>query len=171
MLGWYRDTKREFVLWQIGNFKRHLAKYNLGATKLLLYVPGRDYAAEDWREAVRTGSGGRSIRLMCDSGFLLETAGKEGCWLQYTASENADEVAHLRQYMKDHGLDAIPMWGENAGVPGAAKHPGHLADVIVDQGLYGLDYTHSVYLFDEDGITPNELLEDLGKAYSRIQGR
>jgi hypothetical protein len=168
VLTWYRNTKREFVLWQIANFKTHMAKYNLNQVPLLLYVPGTHVTAEQWREAVESGSGAKSVRIMCDSEFLLETARNEQCWLQYTASGNEKEVAYLTGYMKQHGLGSIPMWGENAGDSHAAGNPGHLADVIVDHGLYGLDYTHSHYVFEPDGITPNTLFAQVKEAYSRI---
>jgi len=169
VLTWYRDTKREFVLWQIANYKAHLAKYNLKNVHLLLYVPGRHVTEQEWHEAVTGGSGAKSVRIMCDSEFLLETAQKEQCWLQYTSSASENEVAYLMSYMKQHGLRSIPMWGENAGDPVQAGNPGHLADVIVNQGLYGLDYTHSYYVFDKDGLTPNALFPKLKEAYSRIQ--
>jgi hypothetical protein len=169
VLTWYRDTKREFVLWQIGNFKAHLAKYNLKKVHLLLYVPGTHITEKEWREAVNSGAGATSICIMSDSEFLLEAAQKEQCWLQYTSSQNEPEVAYLTNYMKQHGMDSIPMWGENAGDPRPAGNPTHLADVIVNHGLYGLDYTHSYYVFEKDGLTPNALFPQLKEAYSRIQ--
>src|SRR6202034_1755215 len=96
VLTWYRDAKRNFITWQIGNFKKHLAQYPESAhVKILLYVPGTHYSDEDWQNAVQTGNGKPNIRIMCDSRFLLDTAIREGCQLQYTGCENEEEVKYL----------------------------------------------------------------------------
>jgi len=170
VLTWYRDTKREFVRWQIRNYRAHMAKYKIQNIPVLLYVPGFHISEEEWSAAITSGAGAKNIRSMCDSEFLLETARHENCWLQYTGSECEPEVAYLTGYMRQHNF-SIPMWGENAGGPIEAIDPSHLADVILKYGLFGLDYVHSYYVFEKDGCTPNTIFPQLKAAYSRIQRR
>jgi len=169
VLVWYRDSKRDFILWQLQNFKTAMAKYLPKPVKILMYVPGSHYTDEDWRQAVATGAGNGKICLMCDSIFLLETAAKEHCFLQYTGSSDEPEVKYLRGYMDQHGLGSIPMWGENAGITRVAIDPLQLADVVIKYNLYGLDYTHSRFIFKEDTVTPNEVFPKLQQAYSEIK--
>ena len=168
VLTWYRDTKREFVLWQIRNYRTHMAKYKIQNVPVLLYVPGFHITEEEWAAAIRSGAGAKNIRSMCDSEFLLETARHENCWLQYTGSECEAEVAYLTGYMQQHNF-SIPMWGENAGGPIESTVPSHLANVILKYGLYGLDYVHSYYVFEKDGLSPNAIFPQLKASYSRIQ--
>jgi hypothetical protein len=166
ILTWYRDTKRDFVIFQIENFKKELAKYpEAHDIKLLLYVPGSHCSNDDWSEAITTGNGRGNIRIMCDSEFLLETARKEGCELQYTACENEQEVKYLVDYLNDHQIN-IPMWGENT--QGAAAQIGHIADVVIDNHLAGLDYTKTSTFFEDDLITPTDLLTNVTEALTRI---
>jgi hypothetical protein len=167
VLTWYRDAKRNFVIWQIGNFKKHLAQYPEAAhVKILLYVPGTHYSDEDWQNAVQTGNGKPIIRIMCDSRFLLDTAIREHCQLQYTGCENEEEVKFLLGYLKEKGK-LVPMWGENA--EGAANQAEHIADVVVYNGLAGLDYTHTSAAFEPNMITPNVLFPRVVHALARIK--
>jgi hypothetical protein len=169
VLTWYRDSKRDFILWQIQNFKTAMAKYLPKPIKLILYVPGSHYTDKDWRQAVATGAGNGHIALMCDSIFLLETAKKEHCWLQYTGSSDEPEVKALREYMDAHGLGHIPLWGENAGITRVAIDPLQLADVVIKYNLFGLDYTHSRFVLKDDMVTPNEIFPKLKEAYAEIK--
>lgn len=139
MLTWYRDTKRDFILWQLHDYQRLMAKYLPKPIEMIIYVPGRDYTESDWDKAVATAVGTSPIKLMCDSRFLIQTAAKEHCWLQYTASNNEAEVKHLCDYMRDLGYAGIPMWGENAGMNPMGERPLDLANIVVENRLYGLD--------------------------------
>jgi hypothetical protein len=166
ILTWYRDTKRDFIIFQIENFKKELAKYpEARGIKLLLYVPGTHCSADDWENAIATGSGRANIRIMCDSEFLLDTARKEGCDLQYTGCENGVEVKYLVDYLKTNQM-TTPMWGENAD--NGAPNIGHIADVVINNHLAGLDYTHTSTFFQKDLATPTPLLPQVTEALTRI---
>ena len=167
VLTWYRDSKRDFIVWQIHNFQTQLARYpQARRIKLRLYVPGTHYSTEDWRQAVVAGGGSERIRLMCDSDFLLNTAAREGCALQYTGCENAGEVAYLFDALRKKGL-SVPMIGENAQE--AATEPERIASVVVGTGLARIDYTHTDVAFGPDLITSNALLPRLKQALEQIR--
>ena len=166
---WYRESKRRFVRWQVANYRRALERHAPGArTRLIIFVPAVHIQPEEWGQAVRSGNPSRALVTMDDSEFLLRLAQKTGCWLQDTGVENATELQYLRGYMKDHGINQ-PMWGENAGLEAVARNPGHLADVVLANGLYGLDYIDSHYLFRPDGVTPNETFNAFATASERIR--
>ena len=166
VLTWYRDSKRDFINWQIHNFKARLAKYpQAQRIKLLLYMSGTHYTGEEWRQAVQAGSGAASIRLMCDSEFLLDTAAREGCLLQYTGCENVPEVHYLFDYMHRKG-NGIPMIGENAGQ--FADQPERIADAITGTELSGIDYTHTDVAFGPDTATPSPLLSRIKLALQKV---
>ena len=141
----YRDVKRDFIIWQIDNFKRVLKKYG-GTIKPVVYLGGRDDRPWMWEEAVQTGDGPVDIKLMCDLRWIARTAVEKECMLQYTGLENREEVEYLVKYLRDMNLP-FKMWGENAGYYSCAKDPLNLANIIIENGLYGLDYTHSHFLF------------------------
>ena len=168
VLTWYRDAKRDFILWQIGNIRAAADRYIHRPLPMILYVPGSDYSEDDWRQAVASGAGNSRIALMCDSKFLLQTARQTGCWLQYTGCENDAEVRHLQTLLRADSAGTIPMWGENAGIARAADDPMQLAGVVLENGLYGLDYTHSHFLFQDDTITPNAVFPKLQSAFAEI---
>ncbi len=165
MLVWYRDVKRKYINWQIDNTRKHI-----GDKIVLMYVPGTCYTEDHWNEAVRTGEGNVWIKLMADSKFLIDTAVEKDCWLQYTGVDNAPEVALLRKYIDDKGYTDLVMWGENAGALACAKDPVFLAETIIANRLYGLDYTHAHFALEDDGVTPNAIMPELRKAYRMING-
>lgn len=165
VLTWYRDSKREFISWQVDELKKLAGP----KTKVVLYVPGTAYSDADWAEAVRTARGNDHIMMMADSLHLIDLAASKGCRLQYTGVENAAEVERLRRYLDEHKYSKLEMWGENAGNEHAAGDPAHLADVIIKNKLFGLDYTHAHYAFEKDQVTPNKVLPELAKAYARIR--
>lgn len=165
MLTWYRDSKRRFVEWQIDS----MLKYAHGGKKVLVYVPGTGYTEQDWQEAVRTADGNDWIKLMADSKFLVDTAARKGCWLQYTGVDNAQEAANLRRYIDERKYPNVEIWGENAGYFVCAKDPIGLARTITRNDYYGLDLTHAHFVFQQDGVTPNEVFPDLKTAYALIK--
>ncbi len=163
VLTWYRDTKRDFVRWQVDMLKREFP-----SARTLIYVPGTAYTPEDWSDAVRSGRGNDRILMMADSYFLMDLASRTGSWLQYTGCENENEVRRLTSYLRVRGRSAPPMIGENAGVPEAARDPGRLADIVLRHGLAGLDYTHSHYAFGPDGVSETAVTSALREAFARI---
>lgn len=164
MLTWYRDSKRDFVKWQIDQLRRA----SKSQKNILIYVPGTSYTEQEWTDAVRTGDGSDMIKVMADSMFLIDIANQKRCWLQYTGVENGPEVDRLRAYLDKKGYKGIEMWGENAGYYAFAQDPEALAKIIMRDRLYGLDLTHGHYLFEADGVTPNAAIPKLKKAFEMI---
>ena len=166
VLTWYRNAKRDFVAWQVANYQALLRRYARGAApRLVIMVPGSHIPATEWLQAVNSGDGDFDIKIMCDSEYLIDLAAQTGCWLQYTGVENAAEVAYLQGYMQSKGTQ-IPMWGENAGSAAIGADPQHLADVINQNRLYGLEFINSSYVFDSAGATQNSTFDKLARAYS-----
>jgi beta-galactosidase GanA len=170
VLVWYRDSKRAFIRWQIANYQRALAAFAPAAARpgLLIMVPGRHIQPQEWRHAVAAGMPDCSLAIMTDTEFLLDLAKELGCGLQYTADENADEVAYLCAYMRGHA-NTQTLWGENVGTMPVAGRPNHIADVILANGLYGMDYVRSSRLFEADGVTPNGVVGELAVACRRLR--
>jgi hypothetical protein len=167
LLTWYRDTKRQFIVWNLENFKRQLARYPEAAKiKLLLYVPGTHYTDEEWRQAVATGNGNAHIRLMCDSAFLIDTAVKEGAELQYTGFENEPEDRYLSAYLRDHGY-TVPLWAENG--EGASPQTGKLTRIFQELPWAGIDYTHTNHAFAEDTVTPSPFFSQMTAMLAQVK--
>lgn len=169
VLLWYRDTKRAFIGWQVDNYQQALRKHAPGANiGLIIMIPGTHISAEEWQQAVSSGRADCSITIMTDSEFLLDLAREYGCMVQCTGAENAPEVRYLHQYMMAHQM-VTPLWAENAGVERVARNPERLANIIEDNRLYGLEYVNSSYLFEPDGITPNDTYLALSRACARLK--
>jgi hypothetical protein len=169
-LGWYRDSKRDFVRWQIANYRRALVAHTQGTRRprLIVFISGHHIEPDEWQQAASTAMPDCSLAIMSDSEYLMDLAEETGCWLQYPAIENADEADYLRRYMVSNGI-RVPIFGENVGVNAVASRPGHLADVVLAENFYGLDYVRSNFLFQPDGVTPNELSTELGRATRRLR--
>lgn len=163
VLTWYRDSKRDFVRWSIDMLRRHTEK------RLLLYIPGTHVSDADWREAVRTANGNVLVKIMTDTDFLVDLAAEKGCWLQYTGVDNRPEAHYVAERIRVKGYYDLRMWGENAGDIGCANDPAALADTVIGDALFGLDYTHAHFVFEPDGVTPNALFPKLREAYARIK--
>ena len=157
VLVWYRDTKREFIEKQIQVYQQAVNKYTNGRVKLILYLPGSDVTDAQWNEAVKTGTAPSNVRIMCDNRFIMNMAKKYGCWLQYTGVNDASQAAYIREYMDDIGIANTPIFGENAGDYNAAKDPVMLASTIVRNGYFGIDYTHTIHLFESDRSTKSDI--------------
>jgi Beta-galactosidase len=167
---WYRDRKRAVLRWQVANYRRVLENHAPAGSRpvLIVTVAGSHIPPEEWSQVAQSGTPDCSTTIMSDSEFPMDLAKETGCWLQYTGAENVREVRYLRQYMKDHDITE-PMWASNAGVERAARNPDHLVDIILANGLYGLDYVSSRFLFDPDGVTPNETFARLAGACARLR--
>jgi len=168
-LVWYRDSKRNFIRWQVANYQRALSAFAPSGARpgLIVMVPGRHIQDQEWRAAIAAGMPDCSLAIMTDTEFLLDLAKQAGCGLQYTADENGDEVAYLRDYMRAHG-NTQPLWGENVGTAPVADKPNHIADVILANRLYGMDYVRSSRIFAADGVTPNGVVSELAAACRRL---
>jgi hypothetical protein len=167
LLIWYRDSKRAFISWQIANYQECIRKY-AGNLKmpLVLLVPGEHITPEQWKADVNQGGGDLQAGAMTDTEFVIQTAARTGCWLQYTGAQDEKEVRWIREYLNDNGLGNIPCWGENAGAaPNPVNNPQHLVDIADAYGLYGVEYINASYVFGSDGITPNDWFDVLRRAY------
>lgn len=165
VLTWYRDSKREYVKWQTSQV---LGLVEGTDKKVIIYIPGKEYTAEDWDDAVRTGRGNGHIMEMADSRFLVDVAAENGCQMQITGLSNVAEVARVAQYCRSKNVTHL--WGENEGTPDIAGYPAGFAQTIINNGLLGLDYTHGKFMFEDDGITPKpEVVETLKYVYSAIK--
>ncbi len=169
VLTWYRDSKRRMMLSRIEQTQQ-LVRESIGQkVKCIVYLPGYAYSQADWDGAVREASGPASIRLMMDNDWLMTTAVAKGCVLQYTGAENATEVGNIVRKLRTAGSDAYAtMWAENAGVEAIGRDPEHLAEVITNNGLRGIDYTWSNWLFEKDGVTPTETFGKFASAVRTI---
>lgn len=166
MLTWYRDTKREYVIWQCEQVKGYITGTD---KKVLVYVPGVGYTENDWAEAVATGDGNANIKIMADTDFIIDMAAERGYMLQTTGSENETEMRRVRRYIDAKGYTNLEVWCENAGDKNIASGPEYLAKIVVENNFFGLDYTHAIYAFKENSTyEPSEIMTRLKRAYKMI---
>jgi hypothetical protein len=163
VLLWYRDSKRDFVRWQIDNTKKYTDK------KIVIYVAATHYADTEWEEAVNNADGNYKIKLMSDSEFILDTAAEKNCWLQFTGFNDFIESAYINEYMKKHNYKDVQIWGENAGYFEIAKDPVSLAKIVISNDYWGMDYIFIKYAFEPDRMTPNFVYPKLKQAYNMIR--
>lgn len=166
MLTWYRDAKREYILWQCQQVKG----YTMGTEKkVLVYVPGVGYSEDDWANAVQSGDGNDNIKIMADTDFIIDMAAENSYMLQTTGSENETEMRRIRRYIDSKGYDNLEVWCENAGDKSIASGPEYLAKIVVENNFFGLDYTHAIYAFkDNSYYEPSEIMSRLKRAYQMI---
>lgn len=171
VLTWYQAAKRRFITWQIANYQSTLSKYASGTLNLVLLVPGEHITGAQWDQAVATGAGLPKMGTMIDTSFILDQAAKLGCMVQYTGAQDEKEVAWIRQYMDQQGMDHLPLWGENAGQErNAANNPGRLVQIASAYHFYGVEFIHAGYIFEDDHVTPNDWFNDLQSAYAQELG-
>jgi hypothetical protein len=164
MLTWYRNSKREYIAWQTQQTLDLIKDDN---KKVIIYIPGTEYTKEGWDEAVATAGGNVNIQIMADSKYLVDLAVEKGCMLQYTGMPNEHEVKNLRNYMDGKNYD-VEMWGENAGLLEYASDPEGLARIAIDNKLFGLDYTHGHFLFNNNTFEASNIMPKLKKAFEMI---
>ena len=162
VLTWYRDTKRDFIVWQMSHYQRLLVKYwpDHNKPKLMILVPGNHITPYEWAEAINSGSGDPGVILMADSEFLIDIAARFGAVTQYTGLPNITEVEYLQSYIRSRGY-SVPMWGENAGNKGVPQELGY---EVLANGLVGQEYIGS-NLFESDQLTPAPKFHDLRREY------
>lgn len=155
VLLWYRDSKRELLEWQLANYKEALTRHARGPIPALVIMDSGNHLAPSMLDrAVASGDGDYPLKIMPEIEYILDLAQRSGCWVQYPAVEEADELAYITNYITTHNLK-VPMWGENAGgLP--AHNPRHLADMVMKYNLFGLEYVNAGAIFQADGVTPND---------------
>jgi hypothetical protein len=167
MLTWYRDSKREYIAWQT---QQTIDLVKGSDKKIVIYVPGTQYTAANWSSAVSSGRGTDMIKIMADSDYLLDLAAEKNCMLQYTGMPNESEVRRLRAYLDSKKYN-VEMWGENAGTLSEASDPVTLARIVNENKLFGLDYTHGHFLFNDGTFEPSERMAKLKAAFKLINKR
>ena len=168
MLYWYRDCKRKTFRLQIENVVARIKEFDLKA-KPLVYLPGQSLLPGDIEKGAKTGDGNHRVRLMIDNEYLMTLADSYGCILQNTGFENVTEVRLMKARMKREGVDHTTVWGENAGHLRGAGDPVKLAHIVIDEKLWGLDYTHTLFVFEDDAMTPNARCAELVEAVRMIR--
>lgn len=167
VLAWYRDTKRDFIVWQMAHYRRLAEKYwsrESERPRLEILVPGEHVSPYQWHVAVRTGGGDSAVTVMADSEFLLDAAQRFGAVAQYTGLPNIAEVEYLQAYIRARHY-AVPLWGENAGNAGA---PQELEFEVLGNDLYGQEYI-GANIFEADQLTPTPKLSELTREYASLR--
>ena len=170
VLTWYRDSKREKVLWMLDYTRSVLAGTG---KRLVINVPGVQYTIDQWNEALNSSTGGApNLMTMEDSDYLLDYACDTGEMIEYTGLtpgiENVEEIARIQKYIKDKGYE-VDVWAENVGDEGTASRIDDLKDLVIGNRLYGFDYTHSIYLFESDKVTVRqERVDALTDLYAAV---
>ena len=173
ILTWYRDTKRDFISWQTQNYKTALTKYFTSQHKpqLIVLVPGytSSYSDAEWSDAVATGNGGVSIKLMTDSTFLIQEAYRQGAILQYTGIANTSETDRLQSIMRANNT-VVPLFQENEGGVADAGPLQVLLQKLRDRRVMGFDFISAGDLFGTDGITKKLRFAEIAAFFSQVQG-
>ena len=169
VLTWYRDSKREKVIAILDYYKEILKGTG---KKILINVPGIQYTESEWKAAVNSTTGGSSaIRIMNDSDFLLDWAAENGEYVEYTGmssgTSNTSELKRIAAYLNGKGLEGH-LWAENVGDDGTASRIDNLKQQVIDNKLYGFDYTHGCYLFNSDGTLIQERADKLKSLYKEL---
>ena len=161
-LQWYRDSNNNFVEEQVKMYQAAVDKYTNGRIKLIMYLPGHDIRDEEWQQALESGDGSVAVRIMADTRHKIELAREYGCWLQFTGFEVAGETKYIRDYMDANGAGDIPYFGENAGQSNIVKNSSAYFAILRQNGMAGVDLTHSRFLFENyDGMTPISNIDKL----------
>ena len=161
VLEWYRDSKREFMRMQVQVFREVMQELNVADVPLILYLPGADYTESQWENCVANGIANGGVKLMCDNQYTVQLADEFDCILQYTGITGTAGLKLLRNYMFENGYADIPVMGENAGGSKPDAQADLLYDIITEYKLWGIDYTHSHWLYEENGKTHSAMYAPL----------
>jgi hypothetical protein len=170
VLTWYRDSKRRMTGDRIEQTQSLVKELLPSGVKCVVYLPGSNISDEAWKQAVAEASGSASVRLMVDNDWLMETASRMKCVLQYTSVEENRVVHEIVYKLHSVGNESYrSMWGENVGAERVGRNPAWLADVILDNGIRGVDFTWSKWMFNEDGVTPNSTFSEFARCSQMIR--
>ncbi len=167
VLIWYRDSKRAVVDATLRDIQSQTKAKAAAGTPVIMLVPGTHTSDAAWSDAIATGDGDTSVKVMTDTDHLLDLAKETGVWLQHTAGQNEPAIRYLQAGMKTRGFET-PLWAENAGGK-PAQDPSHLADVVLNNRLHGLDYIGGADLFAADRITPGPVMPLMKAAAARMR--
>ncbi len=168
VLEWYRDSKREFMRMQVSTFRTVMKELKIDDIPLILYLPGADFTEGQWEACVSMGNAIGGVKFMCDNQYTVQLADEFDCLLQYTGITGEAGLRLLRNYMFENGYADIPVMGENAGGSEPDAQAKRLHDVITAYKLWGIDYTHSHWLYEADGKTHSAMYAPFAQYLSKI---
>jgi hypothetical protein len=145
---WYRDTKRHMITEQIAQAKTLISQYSMmHRPDTILLVPGKHLPGDAIDAAAkRAGVDNEEAIVMPDTDFMIDMASVFNCELQYTASQNDQEVKYLVSAVRSKDI-RTHIWGENAGGH-PSLNPAHLVEVSIKNRLFGFEYINAEPLFD-----------------------
>lgn len=167
VLLWYRDSKRRMILDQIQHYRAELARNGAGNIPLILFAAGNHVPQSDWAQALQTGTGSYPLKVMTDTEFVIDAAGRLGCWLQDTGAQNEREDQYIVSYMAAHSI-RVPLWAESVG--SSVVNPLQLARAVMRFGMFGMEYVSAPFLFEPDGVSPNPLFGSFRAACAELTG-
>jgi len=160
VLQWYRNSKRDFVVWQVEHYQKLVNQFYPANSRprLIILVPGYEVTETEWNEAVRTGAGDDTVMKMPDNAFLMDLAFQKGLDIQYTSLQDMPFLENIQKYNSAMNYN-LRVWGENAANLGS---PLALANDVLSNNVYGMDYVNSFTLFQtDDTTTPTPYLNEL----------
>ncbi len=187
-LNWYRQTKRNFIIWQIKHYQDLVASFWPNAQtrpKLVLEDSGTHIDSATWNAEITNGSSlpqrpeNPSIINMTDTTFDLDIANSTGLMVQYPGLANLQDLEYTMTYIKNNGY-RNNVWAENAGIfcnngPGSCsgnemswQAPEWVREIVTN-GLIGLDFINSDSIFNSDQVTTNGNWVSLIAAVSQLQ--
>lgn len=168
-LTWYRDTKRRLIFSQTQQIKSIISSfYKESMPTLTLLVPGNHLEDDKLSiTASKAGVADGTVYVMTDTDFIVNTAMLLSCDVQYTASQNDNEIKYIKSLLLGKKT-ATAVWAENAG-GSASLNPDHLVDVVIDNNLAGFEYINAGSLFVPDSSAPSLFLPKVAKALQRLQ--
>lgn len=155
-LDWYRDTKREFVRWQVADTQALVLKYwPNGHPTVTMPVPGTHIPPSEWQQALRSGSSADPLIVqMNDTDMLIDVAIADGAALHFTGMPSGEELQYIRSRLRQAG-SRTRLTGETVGTATMAAYAPELAEEVMGSSLDGFDYLYGTALFGPDRVTPS----------------
>lgn len=146
VLSWYRQSKRDMIVSITKSFLEDIHDLS-PTTRPILLLPG-SHQTENYFEASKSmQTATDNIKIMNDWVFFFDLCVSLGIDIQYTAAEEAKEIAYLYSTLKQRRYSGA-IWLENAGgLP--ASQPEMLAHIAADVAYRGYDYIGAGIVFPD----------------------
>ena len=154
VLIWYRDTKRDMVTALVTDFKRTALRTGFKAP-LIALLPGSHQPSTLLDDDPDLAGASGAVRVMTDWPFLFDLCLGQKIDMQYTAAEQASEVASIGACLNRRGAGDV-LWLENAGGPPSLR-PEDLVSAARRAPHKGYDYIGAGSLFDRSGRPEPEI--------------